>query len=166
MALNDRISIYRRPEYLTPRGGWPELSDLRRGMDDLFNTLFTGGSGNGFAAQSAGAFQPAVDLWETPEAYIAHVNVPGVTKDDLDLEVTGSTFTLKGERKAREVPENATCHMRGIAVGEFQVSYTLPIKIDAPSVTADFKDGVLTVTLPKVEPERAKTVKVNVAETA
>ena len=138
-----------------------DLSDLRRGMDDLFGRWF-GEPLTPFPTGVMANYQPAVDLWETPEAYVMHLTLPGVSKEDLELEVTGDTISIKGERKPANQESNVIYHVQNIGYGRFQVAYTLPAHIDAGGVTADYKDGILEVSMPKVETAKTRSIKVNI----
>lgn len=141
--------------------GGPELTDFRRGMDEMLGRWLGDNPFTQFQPD-AGAFQPAVDIWETPEAYVLNATLPGVSKDDLELEVTGDTLSIKGERKPREDDKNIVYHVRNIGYGQFHIAYTLPVHIDASAVKAEFRDGILEVTLPKMETAKTRTIKVNV----
>lgn len=137
-----------------------DLNEFRRGMDEMFSRWFGEAAPGSFA--QGGAFQPAVDLWETPEAYVMNVTLPGVSQEDLELEVSGDTLTIRGERKPAPRAENAVYHIQNIGYGRFSVAYTLPVPINAQGVTADYRDGILEVRLPKVETAKTRTIKVNV----
>jgi HSP20 family protein len=139
----------------------PDLGDLRRGMDDLFGRWF-GETPFGSLSPAVASFTPAVDLWETPEAYVLCATLPGVSKEDLELEVTGDTISIKGERKPATQESNIIYHIQNIGYGRFSAAYSLPAHIDASGVTADYVDGVLTMTLPKVETAKTRTIKVNI----
>jgi HSP20 family protein len=131
-------------------------------MDDVFGRWF----GESPFGQLAGnsAFQPAVDLWETPEAYILAANLPGISKDDLDLEVTGDTISIKGSRKPRVDDKHVIYHVQNIGFGTFHLAYTLPAHIDAAGVKADYRDGILEVTLPKMEAAKTRSIKIDIDE--
>ncbi|HEY3413351.1 MAG TPA: Hsp20/alpha crystallin family protein [Armatimonadota bacterium] len=139
----------------------PDFGDLRRNMDDLFGRWFGEIPFSPFSVTPS-TIQPAVDILETPEAYVLCATLPGINRDDLDLEVTGDTITIQGERKAREEDKNEIYHVRNIGFGTFRIAYTLPAHIDASGVKADYKDGVLEVTLPKVETAKTRSIKVSV----
>lgn len=163
MSSLNRSPLMRRFDVVPVNRLFPDLNEVRRGMDDVFTRWFGEAPlGNFFPVASPPAgFQPAVDLWETEGAFKALVSLPGVSKDDLDIEVTGDTLSVRGERKPQEVEENVTWHARAIGYGRFELAYTLPVAIDASSVQADYTNGMLELTLPKVESAKTKTVKVN-----
>lgn len=139
-----------------------ELGDLRRGMDDLFGRWF-GDTPFGSFNPAMASFQPAVDLWETPQAYVLCATLPGMSRDDLELEVTGDTVSIKGERKPVSQDSNVIYHIQSIGYGRFSAAYSLPAHINASDVKADYTDGMLTVTLPKVETAKTRTIKVNLS---
>ncbi|MDO8585410.1 MAG: Hsp20/alpha crystallin family protein [Armatimonadota bacterium] len=142
---------------------WVELEQMRSRMDELFSKVF------GYTPLSKlispPAFEPAVDLCESPDSVLVTAYVPGLTKDDIDLNVTPDSITISGEWKRPHVDDkNIVCHISGIASGRFQVTYDLPAEIDPNGCKAVYKDGVLQITLPKTETEKRKAVKVRVEE--
>lgn len=139
----------------------PDFGDLRRGMDDLFGRWSSDVPFSPFSVTPS-TVQPSVDIWETPEAYVLSATVPGVNRNDLELEVTGDTITIKGERKPLTDDKNIIYHVQNIGFGTFRIAYTLPAHIDASGVKAEYKDGILEVTLPKVETAKTRTIKVSV----
>jgi HSP20 family protein len=161
-----RSPLMRRLDVTPMNRLFPDLNEVRRSMDDVFARWFGETPLSTFSPVSAppAGFQPAVDLWETDDAFKAHINLPGVKKEDLDIEVTGETLTVRGERKPHDVGENVIWHARAIGCGQFELAYTLPVSIDASKVKAEFVNGVLDLTLPKVESAKTKAVKVKVSE--
>lgn len=139
-----------------------DLGDIRRNMDDMFGRWFGDGPFGQFNANTT--FQPAVDIWETPEAYVLDATLPGVSRHDVELEVTGDTISIKGSRKPRADDSNVIYHVQNIGFGTFHIAYTLPAHIDASGVKADYKDGILEITLPKVETAKTRSIKINVNE--
>ena len=105
-----------------------------------------------FAPGPAG-WTPPVDLHETPDAYIVIAEIPGLSRDDLDIQFQDGRITLSGVRRER----TSACeqyHRVERGHGSFSRSFQLPIAVDAEAITADLRDGVLTVTCPK-SPEAA-----------
>jgi HSP20 family protein len=103
---------------------------------------------------------PAVNVWAAEDRALITAEIPGVDKDDFDINVTGDTLTLSGVRKAEELPENARYHRRERKSGEFSRNIQLPYTIDVDKVKATFKNGVLKVELPRVEAEKPKKITV------
>lgn len=160
MSSVNRNPMLRRSDLAPVSRMLPEINEIRRSMDDVFSRWFGESPLGVFPSTTENTYQPLVDLWETPDTFMAHVSLPGVNREDLELEVTGDSVTLRGERKPVQPTENTVYHIRNIGYGRFQVSYTLPASIDTSSVKADYRDGILELTLPKVESAKTRTVKV------
>lgn len=139
-----------------------DFGDIRRSMDDVLGRWFGETPFTSFTNSTT--FQPAVDIWETPEAYVLDATLPGVARDDVELEVTGDTISIKGSRKPRTDDTNVIYHVQNIGFGTFHIAYTLPAHIDAAGVKADYKNGILEVTLPKMETAKTRSIKINVNE--
>jgi HSP20 family protein len=94
-------------------------------------------------------FTPEVDLKETEKDFILSATIPGMEKDDLDINVTPDRITITGERKHEEDKPEDRYHVRQQTYGSFQVSYALPTEVKPKSVKATYKNGVLEVHMPK-----------------
>jgi HSP20 family protein len=140
---------------------WGDISTLRDAMNQLFEEGFSKPR-NGVAGTVLGL---AVDVEETPDAYRIHASVPGVSRDEVGISLLGSTVTIRGERPEQRCEEkDGRWLIRERQSGAFQRSVTLPGAIDADSATADFVNGVLTVTLPKAERDRVRHISVGSSE--
>ena len=142
--------MYRR--YRTP-SIWREMDRLQQDMNRLFRDLPAN------RVRSAPSF-PALNVWAAEDSAVITAEIPGVNKDDLDINVTGDTLTLSGVRNVDELPEDARYHRRERAFGEFNRSIQLPYTVDVNKVKAIFKNGVLKVDLPRVEAEKPKKIAV------
>jgi HSP20 family protein len=100
------------------------------------------------AEAGAAGWTPPVDLYETPDRYVLIAELPGLTRNDIDINVQDGTLTLEGRRRAAAVPCERY-HRVERGHGAFRRRFSVPIPIDSQGVSADLKDGVLTVTLPK-----------------
>lgn len=142
-------------DLLRPWGAepWPHFGALRREMDDLFDRFGT------FGPATARSAFPALNLYETPEAYVLTAEVPGVAPEDLDISLEGSTVTLRGERKAIHEAE-ASVHRSERSIGSFQRAIDLPLAIDGEKVEAVHRHGVLTLRLPKAPEHRPRQIQV------
>jgi HSP20 family protein len=112
-----------------------------------------------FAPGPAG-WRPAVDLHETSERYVITAEVPGMSRGDLDIHVHEGRITISGVRRER----NAPCeqyHRVERGYGSFSRTFQLPAPVDADRVTADLRDGVLTVTCPKLDDGSARRIQVS-----
>ena len=112
-----------------------------------------------FAPGPAG-WKPAVDLHETPAQYVIAAEVPGMSRDDLDIHVHDGRLTISGVRRER-VRACEQYHRVERGHGAFSRSFQLPIPIDAERITADLRDGVLTVTCPKLDDGGARRIEVS-----
>lgn len=137
------------------------LSDfvsLRDAMDQLFQESFI--RPNGWSAMSGQVSMP-VDLWETKDAYHLRADLPGLTPEDIEINVTGDTVSLAGETKASTDVTSEGWLRQERRTGKFQRAFTLPVQIDSNAVTATFTNGVLELVLPKSEAVKPKTVKIS-----
>lgn len=136
------------------RDPFETLLSLQRAMDDAmrrdwFGTLTSG----------RGAFPP-VNVFRRGEDYVIVAELPGVKKEDLDVQVKGNTVRIQG-KKTIDYADDVSVHRRERAAGQFDRTLTLPAKIDADKVTAEYRDGVLTLTLPPVAAEKPRSVTIN-----
>ena len=128
------------------------VSTLRRELDRLFGDLER--------APSFGApYAPAFNFEDTGEALQLRAEVPGLTEKDIDINVTANVVTVKASRKV-DAPEGYTAHRRERQSFSFTRSYELPTRVDPDKVQASLKQGVLTLTLPKVAEVQPKKVTV------
>jgi HSP20 family protein len=129
------------------------MERLQQDMNRLFGDL----SSN--RLRRAPSF-PAMNIWASEESAMITAEIPGVSKDELEINVTGDTLTVSGVRKAEDLPENAHYHRRERSYGEFSRSIQLPYTVDVNKVKAIFKNGVLKIDLPRVDAERPKKITV------
>lgn len=128
---------------------WQIVKDLDRSFNDVPEK-----------ASAPGAWVPAIDVTETPAAFVVVADLPGIKRDDFELEVIGDTLTIKGTRKNGEAPESARRHRTERGHGAFERTFRFAENIQTDKVQASFEDGVLQVTLPK--PEQAQPRKIEV----
>ncbi|MCE5321833.1 Hsp20/alpha crystallin family protein [bacterium] len=107
-----------------------------------------------------GEFTPEVDMKETDKELILSATIPGMTKDDIDIDVTGDSITISGERKTEEEKPGERYHVRQQSYGAFHVCYSLPAEVKPGEVKANYKHGVLEVVMPKAEEAAKHKVKV------
>lgn len=134
-----------------------EMARIRERVQALFDEILlrsgvpgpdaTGGSGS-----LAGGWSPTVDVLETDDAFLLHAEVPGVSRDDVDLTVEGRRLELSGRR--RPLPKDRNFARMERSYGRFRRAFELPAAIDADRIRAALDHGVLRVTLPKREPRR------------
>ena len=149
---------YQSPELST----WPALdrwADLRDELNSLFDLSTTGNLAR--QAQLFSGWTPALDLYQNNDNVVAVVELPGMRKEDIDVSLHDGMLTIAGERQSSSSEgENAERTER--FSGKFRRSVTLPTRVDASKVSASYKDGILTVTLPKSEEAKPKKVEVSI----
>lgn len=136
-----------------------ELGTLQDRMNRLFDDVTRGG-GNG-EPTSTTAWSPAVDIVETENEIHVKAEVPGVSLGDIDLSLENNVLTLKGERKFEKESKDENYHRIERSYGSFSRSFSVPSSVDAASIKADYKEGVLTITLPKTQKAKPKQIAIN-----
>lgn len=142
--------MYRR--YRTPTI-WREMDRMQQDLNRLFGDMTVN------RMRKAPTF-PAINIWAAEESAKVTAELPGVSKEDLDINVTGDTLTLSGIRNQDDLPEGAHYHRQERRYGEFSRSIQLPYTVDVNKVKAVFKNGVLSVELPRVEAEKPKKISI------
>ncbi|MGL5135231.1 MAG: Hsp20/alpha crystallin family protein [Planktothrix sp.] len=131
-----------------------EIDSLQREMNRLFDSL-------ALPSEKAGmSLFPAAELEETPEAIILKLEVPGVSPEDLDVQVSLDGVAITGERKSTHQTEEKGVSRSEFRYGKFRRIIPLPTRIQNTQVQANYKDGILSLTLPKAEAEKNKVVKI------
>ena len=139
----------------TRKAGNP-LARLHSEMDDLFDGFFRG-LDRPFAGYKA---WPAIDVAERDDAIVVRAEVPGTKPDDIDISVYGNTLTISGEKKDTKEEKNKGYYHVESTYGSFRRDVNLPTDVDSAKVEAAYKDGVLSITLPKAEVSKAVKIKV------
>jgi len=106
-------------------------------------------------------WNPVVDVYENESHIIIKAELPGVDKSNLSLDVKGRVLSLRGERRADADGEKDTMHRRERFSGSFERSFTLPAEVDPEKISADYKDGVLTIEVPKPEKAQPKQITIH-----
>lgn len=135
------------------------LSDLRDEIDRLFDLPLTGLSAT---SPWMSGWSPALDVYEDKDQFVITAELPGMKKEDIELSIHNGSLTLSGERKSEHEAESAGVYRAERYFGKFQRSVDLPAAVATDRVKAEYKDGVLTVTLPKAEEAKPKQISVNV----
>jgi HSP20 family protein len=148
--------------YQTPNSVmWPSLdrwANLRNDLDTLLELPFWAGSSR--QSQLSSGWSPALDLYQNNDNIVAVVELPGLRKEDIEISLQDGTLTISGERKDETGGENGATRTER-CTGKFRRSVTLPTRVDGNKVSATYKDGVLTVTLPKAEEAKPKQIQIN-----
>jgi len=139
---------------------WPEVSTMQRVMNRMFDSLPAGGR---LDDGSFGTFwSPAVDVEEREDAYVVEAELPGLTKDDVKISVEGNILTIQGEKKQEKTNKDRDYYRSERSYGSFMRTFTLPASVRTDKVEAGYKNGVLTVTVPKAEEAKPKSIEVKV----
>lgn len=133
---------------------WQEMNSLQRQLNRIFDDALIPTHWDGF---DNSAKIPAAELSETDDALHLKLEIPGMEAKDLDIQVMADRVAIAGERKS-EINDKTRSEFR---YGKFQRVIPLPARIQNTNVTAEYKDGILNLTLPKAEEEKNKVVKVN-----
>jgi HSP20 family protein len=144
---------------LVPWTPMRNFAALQGQMNQIFDQFFRGGSGEE-ASWGGSTWMPPVDLYETPDAFVLAADLPGLTTDEIHIEVHDRTLSLRGERKPEAGMTEAHYQRRERAYGSFQRVFTLPTPVEAEKVHASFKDGILALQLPKSEAAKPKRIAV------
>jgi HSP20 family protein len=107
------------------------------------------------------AWSPALDLYQNADNIVAVVELPGMRREEIEISLHDGMLTISGERK-REASNDAKAERTERYIGKFRRSITLPTRVDANKVSASYRDGILTVTLPKAEEAKPKQIQVKV----
>jgi len=144
---------------LEPWAGVREIGDIQSEVNRLFDTFFGRSIQAGMPERS---WAPGADMYETKDELVVKVDLPGMSEKDVQVSITGDMLSLKGQRQDPETvkPEH---YFRGERwAGRVERVFQLPIPVQAENVKASYRDGVLTVTLPKVEAVKPREIKIDV----
>jgi HSP20 family protein len=136
------------------RDPFAALLGLQRAMDGVMGSDWFGSRTSG-----TGAF-PLINVFNDGEDFVLVAELPGVKKEDLDVQVRGDTLRIQGT-KTVSYDDGASVHRRERSAGQFDRTLTLPAEVDTAKVAADYRDGVLTLRLPRAESAKPRTVTIN-----
>jgi len=151
------LTRYQRPELAWP--GFGRLSSLRDELDRLFESPWTELART---SQLLNGWTPALDVHEDKDNFVIQAELPGMKREEIDVSLHDGALSISGERKAEKKYEEAEIYRTERFFGKFQRTVTLPAPVAADKVKAQYKDGVLTITLPKTEAAKPKQIDVNV----
>ena len=138
-----------------------ELSSLQAEMNRLFQSFFDTPSTQGGGNAGLRRWHPAMDLVETEDHFVLRADLPGMSEEDIEIELEDGTLTVSGERKAEHEERDEGFHRVERSFGAFSRSLTLPKGVDADAVAAKFDRGVLEIRIPK--PEERKPRRISIA---
>jgi HSP20 family protein len=142
-----RLIQYQRPGLIWP--GFGRLSNLQDELDRLFESPLTG-------------WAPALDVHEDKDNFVVNTELPGLKREDIEVSLQDGALVISGERKTEEKRMEGELHRQERFYGKFRRALTLPAPIAADKVKAQYKDGILTITLPKAEEAKPKKIDVSV----
>ena len=132
-----------------------EMMTLREAMDRLFDDAFTRPH-----SMSGGSVVPAIDLYQDDDEVVVKAALPGLKAEDVQISITADVLTLRGEFKQDTGQKETIYHIREQRYGLFERAVMLPTDVQSDKAKADFENGVLTVTLPKAETVKPKTISI------
>lgn len=146
---------------LAPLGRDP-FTSFRREVDRLFDDFFAPAEARSFASAATAAVVPSIDVRETDQAYTVTAELPGLERKDVELNLRDNALTLSGEKRAGHTEEDGGRAYTERSYGRFERVIPLDAEIDANKVRANFKNGILTVDLPKNAKAQDKTRRIEI----
>ena len=130
---------------------WQEIDQLQREMNRLFDTT---GKGQLFNAPA----YPAINIWVNDDGQIISAEMPGLSPEEINIDVTGDALSISGERKPEPAAQDAYFHRRERSFGSFSRTIQLPFMVDTAKVEANFKNGILLIRLPRADADKPKKI--------
>ena len=141
-----KLMQYQRPSLAWPTFG--RLTGLQDELERLFESPMTG-------------WAPALDVHEDKDSFSVRLELPGMKREDIEVSLQDGSLIISGERKEERVNEETTVHRQERYYGKFSRALTLPTAVAGDKVKAQYRDGILTVTLPKAEEAKPKAINVS-----
>jgi HSP20 family protein len=141
-----KLMQYQRPSVAWPTFG--RLTGLQDELERLFESPMTG-------------WAPALDVHEDKDSFSVRLELPGMKREDIEVSLQDGSLIISGERKEEQVNEETTVHRQERYYGKFSRALTLPTAVAGDKVKAQYRDGILTVTLPKAEEAKPKAINVS-----
>lgn len=144
------------------RGGWNprEVSSLHRGIDRLFEDFFDLTPAQWQTSMPEFGFTPAMDVEEKEDHFLLSMDLPGVKKEDIKIDLDDHQLRISGERRDEHVRDTKNRHLVERSYGKFERSIALPSNIKYEDIEADFHDGILKVAIPKSQSAQGRTVQI------
>lgn len=137
-----------------------DMLGLRDEMNHLFGNFF--GLPGGYIERNEPGWTPRVNVRELDEKFVLTAEIPGMVKDDIKVEVKDHQLMITGEKKMQEDKDGKDYHVCEISYGAFERTFTLPENVDTRKIDAEYKDGILNLSIPKTEEAKPKEIKVKV----
>ncbi|MCE5212899.1 MAG: Hsp20/alpha crystallin family protein [Deltaproteobacteria bacterium] len=129
----------------------PEIIDLQREINRLFSNV----------GQTAALDYPAINVWEKDNSLVVTTELPGMDPENINISVTGSTLTISGISKMDPIKEGETYLRQERELGNFQRNFQLPFQVDSKAVEAKYERGILRITLPRLQEDLPKKIKIS-----
>jgi HSP20 family protein len=142
---------------------WKELEEMEKRLSTVFGPVPSAARGDKKEAIAVAEWSPLVDITEDDKEYVVKAEIPEMKKDDIKINVHEDVLTISGERKYEKEEKGKKYHRVERAYGSFMRSFTLPEDADGTKISAEYKDGVLKVHLPKSEKAKPKAIEVKIA---
>lgn len=145
----------------------PALGDLQREVDRVFENFWSGFGTPSLLRENGGALgvtglEVRVDTSEDEKAYHVTTELPGLSEQDVEVTFADNTLTISGEKKSESEVKEENYHRRERSFGAFRRSFSLPAEVDEEKISASFKDGVMTIELPKSKTAQKKAKKITI----
>lgn len=137
-----------------------DILGMQKDINRMFENFFRGGLEDSSLMTSS--WSPAVDIAETGDEYLAKVELPGVDKNDIKITMENNILTIRGEKQQEKKEKDVNFHRVERFYGSFQRSFELPGSVKTEKMDAEYKDGILTIHMPKAEEAKAKLIDVKV----
>jgi HSP20 family protein len=147
------------PFDLTPWKPFREMTTLRDEMDKLWNRFFEGWQG---MEPLRGEWAPSLDVSETKNNMVVKAELPGMDPKDVDISYANGLLTIRGDKKQEKEEKDENYHSIERSYGSFSRSIRVPHEVESEKIKADYKNGVLRITLPKSEEAKKKQIKIKV----
>ncbi len=141
----------------------PSLSDLHREVDRVFESFWGGLGVPGLLRESGVAMDLRVDTSEDDKAYHVTAELPGLSEEDVEVTFADNVLTISGEKKEEKDVKEKDYHRRERSFGSFRRSFSLPAEVDEEKIAATFKNGVMTIDLPKSEKAQKQAKKITIS---
>jgi len=152
------LTRWQRPQ-LSAWPGFGQLTSLRDEIDRLFEAPL---AGLAHTSQLLSGWTPSLDMYEDKDSVYVRAELPGMKKEDIHVSLHNGSLSISGERKDQEEFKDAEVYRSERFVGRFQRTLTLPTQVAVDKIKAQYKDGILSITLPKAEEAKPKQIDVSV----
>jgi HSP20 family protein len=140
---------------------WNPINDFMS-LQREFDRIFTSAAPKRRSDEEyeSAVWSPVADITENNDKYTLHFDIPGVTREQVRISFSEGTLKVSGERQSVQDSSDETCHRMERITGKFYRSFTFPTQVDSDKINAGFKDGVLTITVPKAEEVKPRTIEI------